>query len=433
MKHKEKKYLISLLTFSLCIFTIYAIIVPFNSAPDEKLRFDIVDFIVKNKALPIGGDPRLYYGEYGVTYVFKPYLAYIISAILCTITDIFKINIEHYMVARLFSVICGVGTIYFTYLISSKIFDKSRFKYIIPFFLATIPQFAFINCYVNQDSLMIFLSSIMIYLWILGIERKWSYDIVIKVGIISGLMLLTYLNGYIIIFATLIIVLLTYENKDVNFIKKTTLCISIMILISGWFFIRNLIIYNGEIFGSSIARELRETLAIPSLKPSNIDVPYKSGINMISILYKTDWLKKTFMSFWAMLGNMDVRVGYYYYVIMIIFTVVSVLGVMKLISLKIKDRVVNKREKIYITFAITIILSIIGSLRYSTYNDYQPQGRYLYSAIISILLVMFEGIENIILRGKIINTLILFLINIIIIMNLTLPILAMLNKFYFLI
>lgn len=430
MKHKEKRYLISLLTFSLCLFTIYAIIVPFNSAPDEKLRFDIVDFIVKNKVLPIGGDPRLYYGEYGVTYVFKPYLAYIISAILCIITDIFKMNIEHYMVARLFSVICGVGTIYFTYLISNKIFDKSRFKYIIPFFLATIPQFAFINSYVNQDSLMIFLSSIMIYLWILGIERQWNYDIVIKVGLISGLMLLTYLNGYIIIFATFIIVLLTYKNKDVNFIKKTTLCISIMILISGWFFIRNLIIYNGEIFGGSIAFELRETLAIPSLKPSSIDVPYKSGINMISILYKTDWLKKTFMSSWAMLGNMDIRLDKIYYISVLVFTFVAIIGeIIKMVEW-IKHREKDKGIAINAVCIIAIILALLQSLYYSTYNDYQPQGRYLYCAIVPILIIIFSGIRKII-SIKLMYSFTILLMNIIVIMNLTMPIISMLDKFYF--
>lgn len=433
MNKKEKKYIISLMLFSFALFSIYTIIVPFNGAPDEKLRFDIVDFISRYRELPVGGDQRLYYGEYGVTYAFKPYIAYLFAAIICIITDFLKINISNFMVARFFSVICGVGTIYFTYLISAKIFKKYKIKYVIPLMLASIPQFAFINSYVNQDSFMIFLSSIIIYLWLIGIESNWSWNVVIKIGIANGLVLLTYMNGYIVILSTLIIVLFTYKNKDKIFIRKALACIGIMFIVSGWFFIRNLIIYNGEIFGSSIAISIKEELAIPELKPSLIDVPAVHGMNGFTMLLKTDWIKKTFISFWAMLGNMDIRVPSYYYLAMGVITLSAVIGVIFNILKSVKRRYITENDKLKITFFIMMILALIISVRYSTYNDYQPQGRYLYAAIIPIIMIGFDGINTVIEKLRYKNKICLIVVTIILFMNLTLPLIAMINKYYFVI
>jgi len=182
MNVKERKYIVNLMVFSFSIFMLYAVIIPFNNAPDEQLRFDIVDFIRKYKELPIGGDPRLFYGDFGVTYAFKPYIAYVFSALLCILAELLKINIEPFMISRFFSVLCGVGTVYFTYLICKKIFKESKIKYVLPIFFASIPQFSFLNSYVNQDSLMIFLSSITVFLWIEGISNNWAWDIVIKIS-----------------------------------------------------------------------------------------------------------------------------------------------------------------------------------------------------------------------------------------------------------
>ncbi|ASW42449.1 glycosyltransferase family 39 protein [Clostridium isatidis] len=431
MNVKERKYIVNLMVFSFSIFMLYAVIIPFNNAPDEQLRFDIVDFILKYKELPIGGDPRLFYGDFGVTYAFKPYIAYVFSALLCILAELLKINIEPFMISRFFSVLCGVGTVYFTYLICKKIFKESKIKYVLPIFFASIPQFSFLNSYVNQDSLMIFLSSITVFLWIEGISNNWEWDIVIKISIVNGIIMLTYMNGYSIILCTVILVILTYKNKNSEFFKKTMFFTLISLLISGWFFVRNLIIYNGELFGDTISLELQEKLAIDSLKPSLRDVPYKHGLNMITMLIKTDWLKKTFMSFWAMLGNMDIRLNSVYYYL---FMVISMLTVLVIIA-KVKSAIVNRKYndafKLRIVFIFEILIVIILSIIYSTYNDFQPQGRYIYPAIIPIIIFIGETFEYIINKFRLKEWIVYLFIGVIIIFNIALPILAMIKKYYF--
>lgn len=433
MEVREKKYIASLLMFSFAVFMLYAIIIPFNYAPDEKLRFDIVDFIRKYKELPIGGDSRLYYGEFGVTYAFKPYIAYVFSAALCIFIDLLNINIEPFMVSRFFSVICGVGTIYFTYLICKRIFIKSKVKYILPIFLATIPQFAFLNSYVNQDSFMIFLSSITVFLWIEGVANNWEWDVVIKISIVNGLIMLTYMNGYSIILCTVILVIITYKDKNAEFYKKTAIFVLIVILVSGWFFIRNLIIYNGELFGSSISLELQEKLAIESLKPSLRDVPYKHGFNMFTMIVHTDWLKKCFMSFWALLGNMDIRLNSGYYFIYVVISVLTIIVLINNMRRSLVNRNYGYNLKLRIVFIIEIFVVLIISMRYSTYNDFQPQGRYVYPAIIPIIIFIGEVFEYFLRKFTYKKWIIFSLFCIIIILNITLPILAMIKEYYFIV
>ncbi|HEY5524120.1 MAG TPA: hypothetical protein VIK26_02165, partial [Clostridium sp.] len=118
----DKRFVVILLLTSLFLYLIWAIVIPFNKAPDEFQRFDVVEFIFKYRELPITGDSRLIYGDYGITYASTPYFPYLLSGIIYIILNYLGITIKSYLVARLVSVIAGVVTVYFCWLISNKIF-----------------------------------------------------------------------------------------------------------------------------------------------------------------------------------------------------------------------------------------------------------------------------------------------------------------------
>lgn len=397
MSKIEKKYIYSLLGVTFLLYLIWSIIIPFDKAPDEFQRFDVVNFIYKYHTLPIAGDPRLVYGPYGVTYASTPYLPYIISAILSILIKGIGVGTQVYIIARLLSVLSGVGTVYFSFLIGRKLFKDSHLKYVFPAILAFIPEFTFVNSYVNQDAFMIFLSSITIYLWFEGIERNWEYKTVIKVGLVSGLILLSYLNGYLMILSTLIIVLITYNYKDKKFINKLFLCLIVMIFVSAWWFIRNSILYNGDFLGLTHTRILAEKLAIPELKPSLRNTLNKQGIGYTAIIFKTNWLISSFQSYWAVFGYMDVVLPSQYYFGILIINILSFMGLSYLIINNFKSRLISKKDNyIYFTLILISIMSIILSLYYSIYNDYQPQGRYLYPGLISFVILLIKGIDVIV-------------------------------------
>ena len=82
---KRKRELI----FTGIIFTLlilWALFQPFDTAPDEAMRYQIPEYIYKYHRLPDGRDELLRNPEWGISYGFGPQLAYICQAILMTIT-----------------------------------------------------------------------------------------------------------------------------------------------------------------------------------------------------------------------------------------------------------------------------------------------------------------------------------------------------------
>jgi len=62
--------------------------------------------------------------------------------------------------------------------IANKLFkDKGIYKYLFIVFIAFQPITAFLASYINNDSTAILAISIIIYLWILGLESNWKQSI----------------------------------------------------------------------------------------------------------------------------------------------------------------------------------------------------------------------------------------------------------------
>lgn len=398
-KSRDKKFIIILLLSSFLLYLAWSIIIPFNHAPDEFLRFDIVNFIYKYKSLPITGDNRLVYDVHGITYASTPYLPYMISAVIGIIVkDIMKINVELFRIARIVSVLSGVGAVYFSWLIGNKVFKNSVAKYLFPVMLAFMPQFAFVCSYTNQDSFTIFLSSMMIYLWIQGIESKWSMKIVIKVGIVSGMILLAYLNGYSILIATLFLFLFTYKNKiSKEFVKKVVVALGIAFIISGWFFVRNAYYYHGDIIGRKETTLVSEQRGLPQYKPSTMNTLHKQGLGFTHLIFDYSWLATTFKSFWAEFDYMSISVSYKYYFLMLIITIISFMGISyKFISIKKEGNLALVEKSFYMALVVLILTSFLLHCYYSIYEDFQAQGRYVFPGLIAIILMMCKGIEEVI-------------------------------------
>ena len=103
--------------------------------------------------------------------------------------------------------------VYFAIKISQKLF-KGIYKYLFIAFIAFQPITAFLASYINNDSTALLASTIIIYLWILGLENNWKTKHCILLGITIGFCLLTYYNAYGYILCSIIICLIsTISNK----------------------------------------------------------------------------------------------------------------------------------------------------------------------------------------------------------------------------
>ena len=85
----DKIIKIVLLITAFMLYFIWSCCQPYNSAPDEGMKYDICKYIVNNNTLPHGGDPQIRNEIWGISYGFTPILAYMICALFMKIVMFF--------------------------------------------------------------------------------------------------------------------------------------------------------------------------------------------------------------------------------------------------------------------------------------------------------------------------------------------------------
>lgn len=405
---RDRSFLVYLLFCAFFLYSFWAIVIPFNQAPDELQRYDVANFIYRFHELPIAGDERLIYGVYGATYASFPYLPYILGAGLMMILDnAFEIS-NLYLVHRLISVFSGVVSVFFVYKICIELKLEKQIIYFITAVFAFLPGYSFVNAYVNQDSFSICINLFVIYCWLIGNRDGWKSKNYFLLGLGISLCLLTYLNGYIIIPVTIILLFLIYlktQNKGV-FLKKLMFFILPIIFISGWWFVRSFILYDGDFIGLRHSTELSERLAIETLKPSNRQTMYVSGISIKQMLIDYRWLDITFNSFIGIFGYMDKPLPVNVYTVIKTISFISLLGILsrgkQLLSEIFMNRKLASNKVIFLLLFALIPLAFGLSIYYSYFSDFQAQGRYVYPALFPIILFFCLGLREVInekLRG----------------------------------
>ena len=113
MKSKMKPMLPELL-FLAAIFVflfLWAAVQPFDTSPDERMRYDIVKYLVEYGKLPHGGDPAIRDANWGISYAFNPILAYMIMAVFVKAAGFFTDQLQTLvMAARLVNILLGCAT-----------------------------------------------------------------------------------------------------------------------------------------------------------------------------------------------------------------------------------------------------------------------------------------------------------------------------------
>ena len=363
------------------------------------MKWDICKYIYENNKLPHGEDEAIRNPIWGISYGFQPILTYMIGAVFMKIISIFTTHqFALVMAARLVSTISMTLVIYFTIKISQKFF-KGIYKYLFIVFIAFQPITAFLASYINNDSTALLATTVIIYLWILGLESNWKNKHCVLLGIAIGFCTLTYYNAYGYILCSIILCLISVilnkmETKQI--IQKVLIVAIMAFLVAGWWFIRNAIIYNGDFLGINAQNECGDKYASEEYKPSTRLTVQRKNESIINMLTKDKWINVTLKSFVGIFGYnsmiMSNKIYYSYFLIWII----GIIGCL----MKFKDLFIyNKEEKnkylLNYIFILSIIIPIILSIYYSYTSDFQPQGRYIMGIIIPFTYFIVNGIQKI--------------------------------------
>lgn len=380
----------------------------YNYAPDEHMRFVIPQYIFEHNALPDGYNMELNNNPWGFSYAVYPcFLGPILSAAFMKIVSVFTMDAFALVIAARFtSVIAGVLSVYFVMKLAKLRFPGTK-RWILVALVAFLPQFIFLSTYVNNDIIAVLGTIIIFYAWSLGLEEKWNYKncAILASGII--ICALSYYNSYMWVLSSIILFffsMLFIEKRKISDKELWKLgifiCIFVLLFIS-YFFIRNAILYDGDIFGIGIRDVLSEKYGSSDLKPSLRNTPRNLGMSLGEMLRDTQymgitWFTSTSRSFIACFGYMQYWMPEWFYTIVFGLYIVGAVGVVvaawKFVT---KRHTVDEWKKagiLHVNLVLCMLVTVGLTLYYSYATDYQPQGRYCYPMMIILMYYIALGL-----------------------------------------
>lgn len=415
MREKSKRILkseitweILFLAFLFCFYVGWAYLIPYDACPDEDQRNRVAKFIYENWRLPHGADPAIRNEIWGFSYAFNPILPYMIGAVFMKITSLVTTDAAWLVLAsRMVSVLSGVGAGWFVIRIGKRLFDGTKRVFFIGL-VTLLPGAVFVYSYVNCDAMAMFSISIIVYAWVKGMDTEWDgkYCSLLAVGI--SVCALSYYNAYgfilcsILFFCFSILFCFRKQWDYKTLLKKGIFVSCIVLLLISWWFIRNAILYDGDLLGMRTSSYYGELYAQDGMKPSQRVSAQAAGLSLWEMLtegYNTEisWLKQVVVSFIGCFGHMDLNMPT---AITIGFLAVMCVGVLGAVLHFRTDFTVRKEKEWRITgvfnwcMLIAMVIPVILNIIYSYTSDYQPQGRYSLPMLIPLAYFVTKGIDN---------------------------------------
>lgn len=381
-------------------FFVWSCTKPYNYAPDEYMRYSVSRFLFENNRLPVGAETCD--NPWGFSYAQMPtMLCNFLGYIPMKIVSLFTSDEYALVVASRFgSVICGSVCLLFM-IKTAKLVIKKPFHWIMVVFMALMPQFCFLCSYINNDICALCGAAMILYSWVRIVKEGWhtSLSAIMAVGI--GICGISYYNSYGWVLMS-ILMLLSYIiiNKDdrKRLFKQGLIIAGITVAIMAFPFIRQYVVF-GDLLGFETTSEYGEMYARESLKPSvrRAATIQARGISLWGMLFGRGWLKTVYKSFIGTFGYMKYPVhpvitrGYFVMLCGMAAAIIYIAA--KNVKRITKENIRKEYRSIifYICIIGSMIIPVVLSILYSYGNDYQPQGRYIYSMMPGLALIFGTG------------------------------------------
>lgn len=427
-------------TFFLFLFVFYAMwarVQALNGGPDEEMRYAVATYIYKHGKLPLGDDPAVMNGLWGISYAYYPALSYIFSAVFMKLMSfVSTAPFPLLFAARFPNVLLGVWMARIVLGIGRRLFDSTEKVWLFTAVISLLPGSMFVFTYVNCDALAMFSSAVIVLAWVRSLEDGWSYRncVILAVGV--ALCALSYYNAYGFILCSILFFGITLfreageKNSYREFVIKGILVCVIVLALSGWWFVRNAILYDGDFLGRNAITLCAEKYAQKGYKPSDRVTPQKAGYSLWEMLSKgypdrdvgDSWAQNMTESFVGRFGQMNIAMPRWMINLYLNFIKLGLLMVLlhpvKVLTKKMKNsseiggasrflaaavRKSLSREGLFhwCMLAAAVIPNILN-IYYSYFSDYQPQGRYSLPMMIPLTYFVMRGYEY--LTGKLEET-----------------------------
>ena len=368
--------------------------------PDEHSRYKVPLYICNHGTLPTGFEEELLSGDCRWTYGFYTLLPYMAQGYTMRFVNLFTDSpLALLYTARLVNVAIGLITAYIVLLLGKKLFTDSRTRWLFCFLITFLPQSLFLHTYVNPDSMCLLSTALMLYGLISGYQDTFSLKscTFLSAGVI--LCALSYYNAYGFILGSIVLFaayFLKRENQkwryDIkNFLKKgLPICLVVLLCIS-WSFIRNYMLYDGDIIGLTTKENFIKSFGVAR------DTYASRGEPLTALLFGTTFLPKLVISFIANYGSGTLYTNAVVYAFYLLVFAAGILG-MVFIREKRGTNSLKERKWLRILFHAVMVFCMIMPflllIRYSYTVDYQAQGRYIMPGVIPLMYYICRGLEK---------------------------------------
>lgn len=385
--------------------------------PDEKGRLMAPLFFYEHGVLPTGYEPEVRMNLWGFSYASYPLmLGAVIGGVLMKIAGLFTQNMDWIVfAARMTSICAGTGFAFWVIKIGEALFAKPV-NYLFASSIIFLPQIIFCSLYLNNDIVALCGGSMMLYSWILGLRRGWTWPSVVLLSLGVSMVALSYYNAYPWILLSIVMYFVIWRRrfsgsftemmKDKAFLRLTIGSIVMVLVIIVPFFVRAAVNNNGDFLGFATVSEMSTKYGATGFKPSQRPTPQHLGMNLWTML-TTDhylgegknWLLYTYRSFIGVLGQMSVFLPRFVYWFYGAFAVIGVVGYIASIISTIRRHDADAGSLMFDVVMLVNIMLVAGlALWYSYATDYQPQGRYVFPMILSLTYVIVSGWSRLLQR-----------------------------------
>lgn len=436
MKKKEYVQEMVFLAGMFCFLLMWAVVQPLNASPDEHMRYQIVEYIMKHWTLPAGGDPEIRNELWGISYAFSPITSYIIGAVFGKIASFFSAaEIAPVIGARLVNVVFGTLTGFLCLRIGKRMM-KPRTAWLFTVMVCFLPGFIFINSYVNMDAIAVFSTAWIMLCWCKALQGGWNGKLCVELGFALSVCALSYYNAYgfalcTVFYFCLTILLCGEKRWDwKTLIKYGLLVTGVVLLAAGWWFVRNAVLYDGDFLGRATSSAYGEIYAVEELKPSNIMTPKRMGMSVWDMIvwipgeWNYNWLVTVGVSFIGTFGYMNIFMPKWWSCLYLLLFAAGAVGTVVTLPemlrfTEVKKQVTGRSEnKEGTTIQMTIFrkkgcrtegifhICLIGAavipfillIIYAYSSDFQAQGRYLMPMLLPMMYFLSRGMEYLLER-----------------------------------
>ena len=372
-----------------------AIAVPFDGAPDEWSHFHYnVEFLLTHHRLPVSGVDDLsayqtgYPNAFGrvtcrYSYVVFPHLHTLLQAAGAAAAHAVS-GCPPYLGARLVSV--GFGLLFLNALyFAVHAGTRNRLAAVLAACAgAFIPQVVYTASYINDDIHSLAFSSLL--LWSLArVREKPSGGNLVFMGVSIGLLLTAKYNYFVYFPFLLVVGVIALARRGMPAGMRARIvaaAVAIPILVSGFWFLRNAVLYHDPLGMAFFRRQM--------------DVHQAPGVAQPLSLASLSWMlshsgpDRLFQTFFGRFGYL--AVGFPDHVYECLGWIVGLLAALFVFEL------ILARDRPLLAGLGLLALAGAASLGLVTYNclkwDFQPQGRYLFPLVAPAALLMGHAVAR---------------------------------------